>query len=94
MPKEVIESRYAGVTAVQADSSGASEHVSLEATRLHIGWTKDHDHLEVAVLNQAVESQHPGDPAPGWYVQLDRAGVNRAIHTLRKARDAAFGADA
>lgn len=30
----------------------------------------------------------------GWYCQLDRAGLNRLIRTLRKARDAAFGADA
>lgn len=32
--------------------------------------------------------------ADGWYCHLDRAGVNRLIRTLRKARDAAYGADA
>jgi hypothetical protein len=30
----------------------------------------------------------------GWCCQLDRDGINRLIRTLRKARDAAFGADA
>lgn len=30
----------------------------------------------------------------GWFVQLDRAGINRLIHTLRRARDQAFGRDA
>jgi hypothetical protein len=30
----------------------------------------------------------------GWFADLDRSGINRLIRTLRKARDAAFGADA
>lgn len=30
----------------------------------------------------------------GWHITLDREGCNRAIRALRKARDAAFGADA
>ena len=30
----------------------------------------------------------------GWHVTLDRAGCNRLIWSLRKARDAAFEADA
>lgn len=30
----------------------------------------------------------------GWYCQLDRAGINRLIRLLRKARDAAYGSDA
>jgi hypothetical protein len=29
----------------------------------------------------------------GWFVQLDRVGINRLIRTLRKARDSAFGRD-
>lgn len=31
---------------------------------------------------------------PSLFVTLDRAGCNRMIRALRKARDAAFGADA
>lgn len=30
----------------------------------------------------------------GLYVDLDRAGINRLIRSLRKARDQAYGADA
>lgn len=30
----------------------------------------------------------------GWFADLDRDGINRLIRLLRKARDAAFGADA
>lgn len=35
-----------------------------------------------------------GEPFDGWHVHLDRAGINRMIRALRKARDYAFGADA
>lgn len=30
----------------------------------------------------------------GWHVTLDRAGINRLIRSLRRARDSAYGADA
>lgn len=30
----------------------------------------------------------------GWQLSLDRAGINRLIRALRKARDAAYGSDA
>jgi len=41
----------------------------------------------------------PADPAvggdfDGWFVHLDRAGCNRMIRALRRARDSAYGADA
>lgn len=89
MPKTIINSAYYGqeVTDIHGDKHPA------ESTRLHVGWTKDQNHLEIAVLNQLVESAHPGDSAPGWFMQLDRAGCNRAIRALRKARDEAFGRD-
>lgn len=80
MPKETIQSRYAG------ESFDAPE------PHLHVGWTRDRDHVEVA-------TRAGGDYAddlkrPGLFVQLDRDGINRLIRALRKARDAAFGADA
>ena len=34
-----------------------------------------------------------GKPVNGWYVSLDRNGLNRMIRTLRKARDQAYGRD-
>jgi hypothetical protein len=38
--------------------------------------------------------EHDGEPITGWFVHLDRAGINRLIKALRKARDSAYGADA
>lgn len=40
------------------------------------------------------DTPETAEPFYGWHVTLDRDGVNRAIRALRKARDAAFGADA
>lgn len=34
------------------------------------------------------------DTESGWYVDLDREQINRLIRVLRRARDAAYGADA
>lgn len=84
MPKTIISSRYPSDT---------------EPTHLHIGWTKDgSEHVEVSVQNQAIADQcaaegHPHDSRSGWFVQLDRSGINRAIRALRQARDDAFGRD-
>ena len=63
-----------------------------EPTHLHVGWTKDLD-VQVGVINTDIKSKHPGDTSAGWFMQLDRAGCNRAIRALRKARDDAFGRD-
>lgn len=42
-------------------------------------------------------TQYPTGPLTpafdGWHADLDRAGVNRLIRTLRRARDQAFGRD-
>lgn len=44
-----------------------------------------------AVVERLTE---PHSGALGWYTELGRAESNRLIRVLRKARDAAFGADA
>jgi len=90
MPKEIIESLYYGREVTDADTGKV---MPVEATHLHVGWAKHQQHVEVAVINRAVESSFPGDTAPGWFMQLDRAGCNRAIRVLRKARDDAFERD-
>ena len=89
MPKEIINSAYYGqeVTAVDGTKHPA------ESTRFHVGWSKDGNQVEVAVINSLVKSEHPGDTSAGWFMQVDREGCNRAIRALRKARDAAFGRD-
>jgi hypothetical protein len=35
-----------------------------------------------------------GEPVAQFAIQLDREGCNRAVRTLRRARDKAYGADA
>jgi hypothetical protein len=89
MPKEIINSRYHGQEL--PGLNGAP--VEVEATFAHIGWTKDLDHVEIAVLNGAVDTEDPNDSRRGWFMQLDRSGINRMIRALRSARDQAFGRD-
>lgn len=90
MPKEIINSRYYGQ---EVNDVLTGTLVRVEPTHLHVGWTKDRDHVEVGVINTDIQSEHPGDDRRGWYMQIDRDGCNRAIRALRKARDAAFGRD-
>lgn len=62
-----------------------------ENLRLEIQWVPN-CYVQLGTVDW---TRTPDDPnAQGMYLTLDRAGVNRAIHTLRKARDAAFGKDA
>lgn len=93
MPKENIYSRYANETVpvLGPDGNPTGDRIVAEDTRIHVGW--NNDHVEIAVLNPSAPSMD-GTAVPGWFVQLDRDGINRLIRTLRKARDQAFGADA
>jgi hypothetical protein len=61
------------------------ENIDHGAGRLEISWTAG-SHVQAATLN-------PNTPDSGWYVDLDRAGCNRAIRALRRARDHAYGRD-
>lgn len=56
---------------------------------VQVGWTKQHVEVGVASFDPSREM-----PSDGVFVSLDREGINRHIRNLRKARDAAFGADA
>lgn len=56
-----------------------------------VGWTRNLPGISLATIDPDAEV---GTPASGWYIHLDRDGVNRLIRTLRKARDQAFGSDA
>lgn len=40
------------------------------------------------------DEKYDGYTMTGWFATLDRVAINRLIRVLRKARDAAFGADA
>jgi len=90
MPKEIINSRHYGQ---EVHDPITDTDVRVEPTILHVGWNKDAEHVEVAVVNTDIKAEHPNDSRAGWFMQLDREGCNRAIRALRKARDAAFGRD-
>lgn len=47
--------------------------------------------LSVGEINQIAEEL--AKTLTGWWVELDRAGINALITVLRRARDAAFGKD-
>jgi hypothetical protein len=63
-----------------------------DQTVIETGWTRNLPGVQVGTVNPEAGGIH--DPSAGWFVSLDRQGVNRLIRTLRKARDQAFGPDA
>lgn len=80
MPKEIIYSRYLG-------NDEAPE------PWVKIGWSKEAEHVELATLNADDYPLEPFPEANGWFVQMDRPGINRLIKALRQARDDAYGKD-
>ena len=75
-------------------------------TAVKVGWSKEQEHVEIAVVRSIegafvehdweTENEEDGsvEVTPGpLYIQMDRAGLNRLIRTLRQARDDAFGKD-
>jgi hypothetical protein len=83
--------------------------VTMEALRAEVSWRADNGegtgYVQLATVHTSSPATMPGEkqhdddnPEPvtlvGWHVDLDREGCNRAIRALRKARDAAYGADA
>jgi len=78
--------------------------ISVDGLRVEVSWSHD-KYVQLATVNQhspftfprmIVDGAEvePSEPFNGWHATLDRDGINRLIRSLRKARDAAFGADA
>lgn len=59
-----------------------------------VAW-KDDCYVQVASVARAAVTHEPVEipEGDGWYVDLDRRGINQLIKNLRKARDRAFGRD-
>lgn len=60
---------------------------------LSVGWSREQGHVEIG-MNAFDISTQSGSCDSGMYATFDRAGLNRIIRALRKARDQAYGADA
>lgn len=87
MPKEYVESSFG--PRVSDDGKGsASVEPPFRAT---VGWSRDTGHVQIATVDPQKEARFDG--SAGYYVDLDRDGINRLIRTLRRARDQAFGKD-
>lgn len=85
MPKEIL---YSAETLRGATATAVVEHVA-------VGWTKDATVQLGVQAGAKVSMSIDGDPDhTSLWMDLDRDGCNRLIRSLRKARDAAYGADA
>lgn len=81
MPKETINNRY--LVPNQLTGEGPQPD---QITSLHVGWDAKQGTAQVSITRLT--------PEVSFSVDLDRDGINRLIRALRRARDAAFGADA
>lgn len=67
--------------------------------RVEVGWRRDGD-VQIATTNPDsplhIDDGNPAGKVPftGWWVTLDRDGVNKLIRDLRRSRDQAYGPDA
>lgn len=85
MPKELIYNP----NVLGGKTDEVVEHVA-------VGWSPERDVQIGLTVSSRVELNIDGKPSdfPSVWMDIDRAGINRLIHSLRKARDAAYGKDA
>jgi hypothetical protein len=60
---------------------------------IEITWQRDLEHVQVATYARHPETHETIGREEAMFVTLDRAGINRVIQRLRRARDQAFGKD-
>lgn len=60
---------------------------------VQVSWNRN-GFVEIGTTAFVGETGSIHEPFSGCFLSLDRAGINRVIRTLRKARDQAFGSDA
>lgn len=97
MPKEYVYDEDLGKTYrdVVEDGPGSAhtEEVEIETNQVSLGWSKEQGSVQIATLADEGRVLNDLPEGNGWFVSLDRAGCNRLIRLLRKARDDAFGRD-
>jgi len=60
-----------------------------------VGWTPKLDvRIGIAFAREGVTIPGVEERVPSVWMDINRTGINNLIHTLRKARDAAYGRDA
>ena len=61
--------------------------------RVIVKWLREEDEQFEGFVQVWAGSQDQSSEKHGWWVDLDRAGVNQLIKNLRRARNVAFGSD-
>lgn len=97
MPKETVY----GASPPFGDENPATAVVE-------VGWNRETGHMQIVTKCVHSADESPITPpdvtsetrssgtihyTDGFYVDLDRSGINRLIQNLRRARDQAFGRD-
>lgn len=102
MPREVIKRDHGNIVEVSWGSGGTVQVSTYSPDRMVASTieAKSVDEAKSAILVNRDPNAMQGPAGPtddiftGWYVDLDREGINRFIRLLRRARDNAYGADA
>lgn len=64
-----------------------------------VRWNREGGYVQIVTKAERADGGRIADDSPdthvtdGFYVDLDRAGINGVIRNLRRARDQAFGRD-
>lgn len=85
MPKELVHD----------DLSDYDSEFPTQEGVVQVSWGREASHVQIAttLVEQADHSPVTREVEGGWYVNLNRAGINDLIRYLRRARDQAFGRD-
>ena len=84
MPKEVVH------TCEQFSGEYPAETLIAETC-----WSREAEYVQLATtrVNTMTHERITATVDGGWFVNLDRRGINDLIRNLRRARDQAFGRD-
>lgn len=95
MPAEKVY----GVQMVVETLEGAIEGTSAGVPIVDVRWNRDGSYVQIVsketdAFGGRLVGDDPGTHyTDGFYVDLDRQGINKLIRNLRRARDQAFGRD-
>jgi hypothetical protein len=99
MPKEMVFGTALPYSKVSSAKSVIGVHWGIEQEYVQVSASLFNDDMKYATGDGVVRVADGDDKvardlwARGFYVDLDRGGINRLIRNLRRARDQAFGRD-
>lgn len=99
MPKEVVFGSQLPYSDVSSGRSAIGVHWGIEQEYVQVSASLFNDDGRSVTADGVVHEAEGAEAArrelwsQGFYVDLDRSGINRLIRNLRRARDQAFGRD-